>query len=277
MTVGGNGTRPADTLLAARVGDMLRVAERGECAVSPFLTPQERVRTERQLARAGVTESAVFWGGYTGAERRRLYLLPSYLLSVPELLPPQDTDPVTNPAGVVGREDAVAAVRIEGSGFRELTHRDYLGSLLSLGLERDVLGDIAVQDAHTAVVFCTARVAEFLPGALERVASDRVRCRIYLPDADFTDGRRTVPVSDTVASPRLDCVVAALTGKSRESAREAITDGLVEVDYLTEERPDRSLTPPVMLSVRGVGKFRLLPFGGETKKGRLRLMAEKFV
>lgn len=197
---------------------MLRVAERGECAVSPFLTPRSASGQSSSLPRAGVTESAVFWGGYTGAERRRLYLLPSYLLSVPELLPPQDTDPVTNPAGVVGREDAVAAVRIEGSGFRELTHRDYLGSLLSLGLERDVLGDIAVQDAHTAVVFCTARVAEFLPGALERVASDRVRCRIYLPDADFTDGRRTVPVSDTVASSRLDCVVAALTGKSRESA-----------------------------------------------------------
>ena len=71
--------------------------------------------------------------------------------------------------------------------------------------------------------------------------------------------------------------MAALTGKSRDAAREAITSGLVEVDYTPEERPDRSLTPPVLLSVRGTGKFRLLPFEGETKKGRLRLRAEKFV
>lgn len=275
--MGGNAKQPADALLSARIGDMIRVAERGECAVSPFLTPQECVLAERQLTQAGAAETAFLWGGYAGAERRRLYLLPSYLLSVPELLPPQDTDPAQAPAGAVGQEDAVAAVRIAGSGFRELTHRDYLGSLLALGLERDALGDIAVQDAHTAVVFCTARVAAFLLETLERVASDKVRCRAYQPDADFTDGRRTVPVSDTVASPRLDCVVAALTGKSREAAREAITGGLVEVDYLTEERPNRSLTLPAMLSVRGVGKFRLLPFGGETKKGRLRLTAEKFV
>ena len=245
--------------------------------MSRFLTPQERILTARQLECAGVAELGRFWGGYPGAERRRLYLLPSYLSCVPELLPGTDADPVPPLTDTVGRMDAVAAVRIEGSGFRDLSHRDYLGSLLALGLERDALGDIAVSDTHSAVVFCTERVAEFLCGTLERVASDRVRCRSCQPGADFHGDRRTVPLSDTVASARLDCVVAALTGKSRETAREAITDGLVEVDYLPQTRPDRVLTPPLELSVRGIGKFRLLPFGGETKKGRLRLNAEKYV
>lgn len=276
MTMGENERRGEDARLLARLEDLARIAGRGETALSPFLTPRECMVTERFFAARGMTDRAILWGGYPGAERCRLYLLPAYALDFPDLLPPEDTDP----AGTLGDErltGAVTAVKVSGSGFRELSHCDYLGSLLGLGLERDALGDIAVQDTHTAVVFCTAQVAAFLCTTLEKVANDKVRCRLYQPDDGFTDGRRTVPVTDTVASQRLDCVVAALTGKSRDAAREAITSGLVEVDYTPEERPDRSLTPPVLLSVRGTGKFRLLPFEGETKKGRLRLRAEKFV
>lgn len=273
---GAERKKDGAALLAARLGDLCHMAEHGEAALSPFLSPRECIEAERFCAACGMGEQAYLWGGYPGAERRRLYLLPSYLTDFAELLPPRDTDPAAafDDARLVG---AVSAVRITGSGYRELTHRDYLGSLLGLGLERDALGDIAVQDAHSAVVFCTGRVSEFLVETLEKVANDKVRCRAYAPDETFTDGRRTVPVTDTVASARLDCVVAALTGRSRDAAREAVTGGLVEVDYLPEERPDRTLVPPLLLSVRGCGKFRVLPFEGETKKGRLRLRAEKFV
>ncbi|HBF14578.1 MAG TPA: hypothetical protein DDW30_02625 [Clostridiales bacterium] len=263
-------------LLEARLEDMIRLAERGETALSPFLTPAECAAAERFFALRGMREQVRLWGGYAEAERKRLYLLPEYLLALPDLLPPQGSDPAETLAeeALTG---AVSAVRITGSGFRELSHRDYLGSLLGLGLERDALGDIAVQNPHEAVVFCTAKIRDFLLETLERVANDKVRCRVQAPDEPFTDGRRTVPVTDTVASARLDCVVAALMGGSREAAREAIEGGLVEVDYQPALRTDRPLTPPLCLSVRGIGRFRLLPFEGETRKGRLRLRAERFI
>lgn len=270
------GAAASAALLEARFEDMIRPAERGETALSPFLTPAECAVAERFFALRGMSGQVRLWGGYVGAERKRLYLLPEYLLSLPDLLPPQGTAPAET-LGEDALMGAVSAVRITGSGFRELSHRDYLGSLLGLGLERDALGDIAVQGPHEAVVFCTARIRDFLLGTLERIANDKVRCRVQAPDDPFTDGRRTVPVTDTVASARLDCVVAALMGKSREAAREAIEGGLVEVDYLPAVRADRPLEPPLCLSVRGVGKFRLLPFEGETRKGRLRLRAERFV
>ena len=174
-------------------------------------------------------------------------------------------------------ENGVGAVEIRGSGFRQLTHRDYLGSLLGLGLERDSLGDIALQDEHRAVVFCTRGMASFLCSNVEKIASDTVKCLPYTVDDTFTDGRKYRPISDTVASPRLDCVVAALTNLSREAAQTAVRSGLVEVEYETEERTDRMLTPPVTLSVRGHGKFILRSFDGETKKGRLRLRADQYV
>lgn len=260
--------------LEARLEDYLTRAERGEIAVSRFLTPGERRVAERSLASKGVARRAIFFGGYRDAERTCLFLLPEYFMDFPDLLPAEGEDP--SETLEVG-ESGVGAVEIRGSGFRKLTHRDYLGSLLGLGLERDALGDIALQDEHRAVIFCTRGMAAFLCSNVEKIASDTVKCLPYSMNDSFTDGRNYRPISDTVASPRLDCVVAALTNLSREAAQTAVRSGLVEVEYEPEERTDRLLTPPVTLSVRGHGKFILRAFDGETKKGRLRLRADQYI
>ena len=265
-------------LLAARVGDLLRRAESGAVAVLPFLNPRDVRRAERALREYGAYGQAWFWGGYPGAERACLFFLPEYLLAC-------------LPNGCVTAEDtsslldlltdeiaaSTAAVRIVGSGYRTLSHRDYLGSVLGLGLERDALGDIAVQNEHEAVVFCSKRLADFLTVHLEKVASDTVHCLPYTVDAFFTDGRKYRPIRDTVASQRLDCVIASLTNLSRDDAQRAIRTGLVEVDFEPEERVDCHVTPPATLSVRGYGRYILRAFDGETRKGRLRLIADQLI
>ena len=108
------------------------------------------------------------------------------------------------------------------------------------------------------------------------MASDTVKVSRMEAGQAVSVPRRFEPVSDTVASPRLDCVVAALANVSREKAQAAVREGLCEVDYLPVEACDVQLEPPCILSVRGVGKFRLLSLSGPTKKGRLRLTAEKY-
>lgn len=263
----------ARALLEARLADHVARSERGEITVSRFLTPGERKLAERWLAARGVRERAVFWGGYSGAERVCLFLVPDFYADLPDMMPKQGEDP----SQTLPEADAVAAVRICGSGFRTLTHRDYLGSLLGLGLERDSFGDIAVQNGYDAVVFCTKALVPFLLENLNKVASDTVRCKVYQMDDAFTDGRNYQPISDTVASARLDCVVAALTNLSRENAQNAVRSGLVEVDFEVEERVDRMLSAPATVSVRGCGRFVLRAFDGETRKGRLRLRADKLV
>lgn len=264
-------------LLQARLSDAIEKCERGECAILPFLTPKEIKLAQRSLTGHGYLPQACFFGGYPDAERACLFLLPEYLLEY-----------LSSPASQCGGEeladllgevftDAVCALRIDGSGYRTLTHRDYLGSILGLGLERDALGDIALQSEHSAVVFSSRTVANFLIETLVKVATDTVKCRIWSLDESFTDGRRYQKMSDTVASTRLDCAVAALTNLSRDRAQDLIRKGFVDVDYECEERVGVILEPPAILTVRGYGKFRLLPFGGETKKGRLRLQAEKYI
>ena len=266
-----------DTLLLARIGDAVEKSRRGSVAVIPFLTPRERKQAERELRMQGNMEAAWFYGGYAEAERVCLFLLPDYMSALLEVpLANCDTGAVL---ALIGDEvsDAVGAVRVSGSGFRKLSHRDYLGSILGLGLERDALGDIAVQNGHEAVVFCPRHMASFLCEMLTKVASDTVKCRPYAPDDSFTDGRRYQPLTDTVASPRLDCVVAALTNLSREDAQAAIRSGLVEVEFEPTERTDLLLSPPMTVSVRGYGRFILRAFDGETRKGRLRMRADRLV
>ena len=266
----------AEALLAARLGDALNKSRRGEVAMLSYLTPREQKRATRILAAAGEQNAAYLWGGYPDAERACLFLLPDYLQAILEGMP--DVTPA-DMAALLGEdlEAAVCAVLIRGSGYRTLTHRDYLGSILALGIERDSFGDIAVQDEYRAVVFSTAQMATYLCETLERVASDRVKCTLYDLDEAFTDGRRYAPVNDTVASERLDCVVAALTNLSREAAQSAVRSGLVEVDFEAEERTDYLLTPPATISVRGYGRFILRAFDGETRKGRLRMRADRLV
>ena len=263
-------------LLTSRIEDALRRCNAGSVAHLPFLTTQERCRAERLLLSRGMRGAFWFWGGHPTAERACLFLLPDYLVA---LLPEEGDAREEALATYLAEEIAelVVPLRIKGSGFRKLVHRDYLGAILALGIERDAIGDVAVQNEHEAILFCPRTMAAFLTGELTRVASDTVRCRECVLDDTFTDGKRYAPISDTVASPRLDCVVAALCNLSREAAQNAVRAGLVEVDFEPEERTDTILEPPTTLSVRGYGRFVLRSFDGETRRGRLRLRADKLI
>lgn len=267
----------SEALLEARVGDALEKCARGSVAVIPYLSPRGRIRAERDLCRRRESARAWFFGGYEDAERVCLFLLPDYMMEFSER-------PIGDASAEEMREmlaeefaEAITPVRIRGSGYRTLSHRDYLGSILGLGLERDAIGDIAVQNDREAILFCSKRIADFLCTALDKVANDTVSCSVCEIGADFTDGKQYAPVYDTVASARLDCVVAALTNQSREAAQRTVRSGLVEVNFEPIDRIDLILETPSWISVRGYGRYRLRAFDGETKKGRLRMRADRLI
>ena len=269
----GESTRD---LFEARLEDAVRRCASGSVTYIPFLTMRERRRAERILDAHGMRGAYWFWGGHATAERTCLFLLPEYLVAI---LSEEESEREVALFDYLADEiaETVMSVSIKGSGFRNLSHRDYLGAVLGLGIERDAIGDIAVQDEHRAILFCPRTIGAFLMTELTKVGSDTVRCSECKIDEGFTDGKKYRPISDTVASPRLDCVVAALCNLSREAAQGAVRSGLVEVDFEPEERVDALLEPPITVSVRGYGRFILRSFDGETKKGRLRLKADQLV
>ena len=269
-------------LLLSRLDDLVRKSGRGEAAVSSYLTPREAKYARIHLSSRLSAGTAVLWGGYPEAERVRVVILPDY------------TEGLVDPAALVSDpvaalcsaglddladtlRDAVCPVSVKGSGFRELSHRDYLGSVLGLGLERDAIGDILIPDAHSAILLTDSRVGDFLTTQMEKVATDTVRVS-RLPEGTSLGGtRRLQPLNDTVASERLDCVVAALCNLSREKAQMAVKSGIVELDYEAVEDCSATVDAPAVISVRGYGKFAVHAFDGTTRKGRIRLVAGKYV
>jgi RNA-binding protein YlmH len=254
--------------LFARLEDLKECAGRGSLGVSAFFSPREELAASEYLKRAKA--AFISFGGYTDAERRKIYILPDYI----ELL--EDNDGI----GVIcdfGFSTDIDCVRIKGSGFEELSHRAVMGSILGLGVERDAIGDIVMLDRHNAVFFCESRLTAFFEENLERVGRDKVKTLRIELDENIIPERKTQKISDTVASARLDCVVSALCSFSRERAKEAILSSLVELNYECEERADREVSVPAVISVRGFGKFKIISLSDKTKKGRYRLMAEKFI
>lgn len=253
--------------LLARANDLWRRAEAGEIVSTPFLTPREQKQLEAKFSHA--RDRILFVGGYADAERRRLYFLPDYMSALEgdardELL-----------ADIFSASLVVLSVK--GSGYRELAHRDHLGAVLNLGIERDAIGDICVLSESEAVLFCDRVMADFLIENLTRVARDAVKVReITLPQG-FDGGRRFEPLTDTVASPRADAVVAALCRISRERAQALFAQALVEVDHEPAEKYDREITQGAIITVRGYGKFIVRSLSDKTKKGRFRLLADRYV
>lgn len=250
--------------LYARLDDLIAEAQRGELVQSAFLTPKERYFAEAYL----VSRNARFitFGGYDGAERQKIYILPEYMEDVHG----------ARELAEYGFDSGVACAEIAVSGYRELSHRDYMGAVLGFGVERSVIGDIIV-GGRGAFVVCEPVICDFLIQSLSYVGSDKVKVcgvpleKICVPERRYSD------ISDTVASPRIDCTVGALCSLSREKARAAVEAGLVEVNYEREMRPDRIILPPCTVTVRGYGKFDVLSVGEQTRKGRYRLSAKKYL
>ena len=279
---GGNAPDEDIRALYARLDDMSAAAERGELAMTAFLTPREAKYACARLSHRLSCGLAVCWGGSEEAERVRMILLPDYA----EGMISQETlsaDPAAALAGA-GLEElsdallaAVTALRIRGSGYRTLTHRDYLGSLMGAGLNRDAVGDVLVESDCSAVVICGERMAAYLADNLEKVGADTVKVS-RLSAGERPQARRlTQPIQDTVASERLDCVVAALCNLSRDKAQTLIRGGLCELEYEPVQDCDRTVEPPAVLSVSGYGKFRIDTLGDRTRKGRLRLLAVRYI
>jgi RNA-binding protein YlmH len=251
--------------LFARLDDLRECAVRGNLGISAFFSPREALAAAEYLERCRA--SFISFGGYSDAERKKIYILPDFI---------EDAESVESILEY-GFSLDIDCILISGSRFESFSHRDVMGSILALGVERDVIGDIVMLDNSRAVFFCESKLTPFFEGSIERIGRDKVSARRIEFDEAVLPERKVQKINDTVASARLDCVVAALCSFSRERAKEAIVSSLVELNYECEERVDREISTPAVVSVRGVGKFNVISLSDKTKKGRYRLLAEKLL
>ena len=216
-----------------------------------FLTAEEQSLARQEAARCGVAVS--FSGGWPEAERVQPCFHPSW------------EEPQFSLCWLV--------VRWNGK-FARVDHRDLLGSLMALGMDRSFLGDLIAGEDH-AYLCALPEMACRLPMEWEKAGNAPIRV-MKLEEAPAIEPPKGAMLRDTVASLRLDSVLASGMKISRARAAEMIRQGVVSVNHQMEERTDRLLEAGQTLSIRGFGRVRLKEVGQPTRKDRLPIALEIF-
>lgn len=149
----------------------------------------------------------------------------------------------------------------------ELSHRDFLGALMNLGIERDVLGDIIAGEKE-AYLFCLDTIAGFICENLQQVRHTHVKCAIVEAYAQIPQEEPEKLVIQ-VQSLRVDAVLAKVYNMSREKSLELFRGGKVYVNGRLCENNSQQLSTGETVNARGYGKFTLTGEMRETKKGKL--------
>ncbi len=199
------------------------------------------------------------WGGAEDSERRMIGFAPDYMQIEKEDFP-------------------IVACKIEKNprfGQSDLSHRDFLGSILGLGIDRSRVGDIFVRE-NGAVCFLHEEIAPFVFSQLKKVSKTPVNVTRCCPQEASAE-REIQQKRMTVASLRLDAVAGAVFHLARGKVQDAIHGEKVFVNWAVVTDVSRQLKKGDMISLRGFGRFRLLETGAVNKKGRIAIEVGLYV
>lgn len=252
-----------DKIKFAHILDLaLRRDTRNIVTSSAFLGESEKAKADLMLKEGAFTDY-IFWGGYDSAERCCVSFLPDYI----------EEEVLKSDFSL----SDIALVKAKVDKFNkdaDFSHRDVLGSLMALGIEREAVGDIVAQVGE-AYFFVKEKVLPFVLENLEKIGRYPVTLEV-LKRADFEKKIDFEELTDTVASLRLDAVVASVYSISRSSATESISAGLVSVNAITKKKSDLEVKEGDKITLKGMGKRELLKTDGFSRKGRIRIHYKKY-
>jgi len=228
--------------------DLANKAIKTGFAASKFLTPAEAQRATEYFTRRRDVALAQD-GGFEGAQRTRAVF--------------------TNPDwGEYDRDERLAALKITHRPQDAPGHRDILGALMALGIGRETIGDILIGEQFAAFV-CLPELSGYIAENLTKAGRIGITVSaISLDELPAREEALTVK-TDTVASLRLDTVLCAAFGVSRTKAAEFIAAGRVSLNHRICPQAAKEVSESALLSVRGLGRGKLLEVGGVSRKGRM--------
>jgi len=217
-----------------------------------FLTPTEREIIIKNFS----NEKIIFFGGNDNSERVRAFFLPDYL-------------------DEIEKSDYITAFRADFS-YKELTHRDFLGSILGVGIDRKCIGDIFVFGKE-AYFFITKDISEYIKTNLNKVGSVGIKLR----EINFDEVKIIEPtfkeINFSVSSLRIDSILAGSIMESREKSVSYIKNGIVLLNYLPCENPSQKINENDIFSIKGYGKFKVAEIGGISRRGKTFVKVVKYI
>ena len=247
-----------DMIIKRHLADLSARADKGGYYVfSEFLSPAEQALLA-DCRREGLVGRYALYGGFDYAERKMAVFGDSeefgYLPTYPAVW--------------------VVIAPVAKKFAEDLTHRDFLGALMGLGISRSLLGDILLVDG-AAYLFVSESILPYLSEHLIEVR----RTTVALSEVEAPPTTAvTLPdeASFVVGGERLDAFVAAIYKLSRSESVALIEKGLVAIDGKVVEKASFSPREGAMISVRGYGRFLYGGVCGDTRKGRLRILARVY-
>ena len=249
---------PEDRMLLAKLWDKINAGIRKNIPANTcFLSPRE---LEMAKFLFGEPEGLHAFGGYGDAERKMLVYLPDYLEE--SALSDEDSPCV-----------CLRATFYQGD---TLSHRDFLGALMGAGIGRETVGDICVGKS-SCDFFVTAEIAPYI---LQNFLSAG-RTKLSLQQIPLSEAEIPVPevkeIKDTMASLRLDSVISSGFRIGRSLAAQYVNAGKAAIDGLPCEKPDKQISEGMKISVRGLGKIKLVSVNGRTKKDRISVVIHRYI
>lgn len=253
-----------DKLLLAKIMDKVKISKtKNKILNTEFLTTYQKEIVEKELNKCKV-KNYMFFGGYDEAEGKVLIIYPEKL----------DLNLMQN-----NLRNIVKGIKIklpkELAG--KYTHRDYLGTVMQIGLNRDRIGDIIVYESE-AYIFVLEENTSYIASSLE---SARKFSKSIIEIIDYNE----IPIKETefeemeisVSSIRLDNVVSSIAKMSRKKAEELLVDEKIFVNAKVETKSTKSLKEGDILVIRGKGKFIINKISENNRKGKVILEVKKYI
>lgn len=195
-------------------------------------------------------------GGYVGAERQRAMFIDKDFGGKPSF------------------ELAYVLVTWNGQ-FEHLGHRDVLGALMSLGIERDRFGDIIMGSAQAGIV-TDKKMADYLIDNLTKIKHTGVECKLADLESIPAKEEKFKELRATVASLRVDSIAAAGYGVSRSKAASDIEADKLKLNWQPVKNASQNVKEGDTLSLRGRGRLEVAEVRGQTKKGRIGVLLKRY-
>ncbi|MEY8751340.1 RNA-binding protein [Alkalicoccobacillus gibsonii] len=219
--------------------------------MTDFLDPRQQDIVRSLIGQQDDVQVRI-WGGAEGLERARAYIHPVYLHME------QSDWPLTL---------LTATYPVK---FIQLTHRDLLGALMNSGLKREKFGDMTVEDGQIQLIVARES-ADFVRMNVTQIGRASVEFQEDSLSSYLVPDEKWIEASGTVSSLRLDAMLSQIYRIARSKASEAISKGLVKVNWKKTKQTSFLLEQGDHLSVRGLGRSKLVEIVGTTKKEKIRV------
>ncbi len=233
------------------------VIKNHEVCFSSFISPEIEAVMSSILVSFNRDVSYCLYGGYNNSEYKVIAIYPEYLRE-------EDI------------EFPISLLQVETTNKNyEPSHRDVLGSLMGLGIKRDIVGDIVIVD-KLIQIFVLTSMEPYISANLEKIS--RNSCEVKNVDlVDFIEVEEEFKVkSDTVKSLRLDSIIASGFNLSRSDALKMIKSSKVKLNHMLVDNPSKNLSEGDLISCRGKGRVILKEIGTLTKKDRIKVVFHKY-